>query len=58
MRERGGQTEIETNQTYKEIETVRQMDRERERHIVKEDELERKQRNSYTQLERKSNICT
>ena len=32
--------------------------RERERHIVKEDELERKQRNSYTQLERKSNICT
>ena len=35
------------------------MDRERgRRHIVKEDELERKQRNSYTQLERKSNICT
>ena len=30
MRERGGQTEIDTNQTYKEIETVRQMDRERE----------------------------
>ena len=28
------------------------MDRERERHKVKEDELERKQRNSYTQRER------
>ena len=27
-------------------------------YIVKEDELQRKQRNSYTQLERKSNICT
>ena len=34
------------------------MDRERERHIVEEDKLERKQRNSYTQLERKSNINT
>ena len=29
-------------------------ERERERHIVNEDELERKQRNSYTQLERKN----
>ena len=30
------------------------MEKERERHIVREDKLERKQRNSYTQLERKS----
>ena len=28
--------------------------RDRQRHRVKEDELERKQRNSYTQLERKN----
>ena len=34
------------------------MHTERERHIVKEDKLERKQRNSYTQLERKGNTCT
>ena len=42
----------------KEIVTLRERERERERHIVKEDELKRKQRNSYKQLERKSNICT
>ena len=32
----------------------REIKRDRQRHRVKEDELERKQRNNYTQLERKN----
>ena len=53
--DRLGHREIETDRW---TERVRERDREREikrdkqRHRVKEDELERKQRNSYTQLEK------